>query len=410
LKVCPGHEFDFQAHATRLFGQLPLHPEVGHFRAMYVGYACDQSVRVACQSGGLVSSLLIYLLQRGDIDGAAVTRWSRSDPLTPETVVARTPEEILEAAGSKYCPVPAAGIARRILASNGRFAFVGTPCQVHAIRKAEAVIAPLGKSIVLHLGLFCLNVMNLHFPSHMLAKIGLHRREVRRLVYRSKEWRGWPCDMRVTAKDGSVYDLDGHFSRLDPRAFFNPWRCSLCPDKLNEFSDISFGDCRIARHYGVDALPMAFYDNNPGKSDVIARTALGDGILQQAVADRIITLEPTGWDDILRSTGVSDKKLGLAGFSALARLTGRGVPRYHVAFSPMSRKKRVEARLTFPLTVLMSCHFLISDALSAFGWYRRCLRLAPHMLMRLISLVRDTLSSNRRMQRSELIADYSTKR
>jgi len=125
-----------------------------------MGYATDHSMRWTGQSGGLVTALLVFALEEGLIDGAVVTRMSKSDPLSPETVVAESKKEILNASKSKYCPVPLNVAVKEVLKKNGKYAIVGIPCQIHGIRKLEMIESKLKNKIILHLGLFCSHTLS----------------------------------------------------------------------------------------------------------------------------------------------------------------------------------------------------------------------------------------------------------
>ena len=63
LEVCPGHEMDIPRFARLIFSKLPARPEIGNFLQTYAGYATDDEIRCKSQSGGLISALLIYLLE-----------------------------------------------------------------------------------------------------------------------------------------------------------------------------------------------------------------------------------------------------------------------------------------------------------------------------------------------------------
>jgi coenzyme F420 hydrogenase subunit beta len=80
----------------------------------------------------------------------------KDKPLEPEPFIARTKEEIYEARGSKYCPVPCKPCNEEILkAPEGQmFAVVGLPCHIHGIRKAEQINKKLKERIVLLFGDF----------------------------------------------------------------------------------------------------------------------------------------------------------------------------------------------------------------------------------------------------------------
>ena len=54
------------------------------------------------QDGGVVSALLISLLEAGEIDGALVARESEEEPWKGEAYLATTPDEVRECAGSFY--------------------------------------------------------------------------------------------------------------------------------------------------------------------------------------------------------------------------------------------------------------------------------------------------------------------
>ncbi|MHC4519231.1 MAG: coenzyme F420 hydrogenase/dehydrogenase beta subunit N-terminal domain-containing protein, partial [Planctomycetota bacterium] len=137
LDVCPGRGVDFEAFTSTLMGDIPENVALGKYLGSYVGHAIDKDIRYRGASGGLVTALLVNALERGSIDGALVTRMRPAQPLEPKPFIARTKEEIILAARSKYCPVPAGVAVSKIFASKGRFAVVGLPCHIQGIRKAE---------------------------------------------------------------------------------------------------------------------------------------------------------------------------------------------------------------------------------------------------------------------------------
>ncbi|MGH9092559.1 MAG: coenzyme F420 hydrogenase/dehydrogenase beta subunit N-terminal domain-containing protein, partial [Acidimicrobiales bacterium] len=66
-------------------------------------YSCRVGERIAgVQDGGFVSALLIGLIEAGHIDGALVARPSTTEQWKGEAFVARTPQEVVDSAGSFY--------------------------------------------------------------------------------------------------------------------------------------------------------------------------------------------------------------------------------------------------------------------------------------------------------------------
>jgi len=408
LQVCPGHEFDFARLTQGLFGRQPEHVEIGHFRALYAGYATDPELRKRTQSGAMISALLIFMLEMGMIEGAVVTRWKADAPLSTETFIAGTPEEVLSAALSKYVPVPASEIIAELLKRDGRYAFVGTPCQMHGLRKAETLFPQLREKIAVHMGLHCVGVFNKHFPEDMLARLGLQRSELARFIFRSKEPWGWPCHMRIEARDGRIWNIRGQYSRLAPRPYYTPYRCLLCFDKLNELADITFGDCRVPRHYGVTRLTDAGRPDNLGKSDIIVRTEEGEAVLSVATAHGVVELGLTSLQEIRETTAVSGKKLGVNTYALLARIVGRNVPKYDVRYLPSKPLQRWLSLFMTPVSLAASSVLGLSCQLAGWCFFHVLLRRIPLRVLRLITALRHHLTSYGLLRGAELAVRYSS--
>lgn len=397
LRVCPGYEVDLPGLQNRLFNELPTHPEIGNFLSTYAGYAGDEAIRRKSQSGGIVSALLIHLIESGRITGAIVTRWSKHDPLLPETYIARSREEILDAVGTKYCSVPVAAMMKQILAEEGKFVVVGVSCQIHALRKAAELWPELKQKILAYFGLHCLCVFNWHFFDFIFAKGGITRDEVKHFEYRSKEWRGWPGDMRIETHSGRVINISLLHSKLTPKLYFTPWRCIICPDKLNELSDISLGDSHIARVRD---------QQKRGQSDIICRTPVGKAILEEAVAANRIHLQPTTWQELLKTTGVSEKKLALVNLNMFCHLFRMSFPIYHVSYYPHSRIQGVIFALLHPLSLVNSSLSFLFPSLTKHRWFQRLLQLCPLKVLLIITLAYKKTANHNLFRHSELVAVY----
>lgn len=393
LQVCPGYELSF-AHLTQtLFGTQPENVAIGPYRALYAGHATNPELRKRTQSGGMISALLNFMLKQGMIDGAVVTRWKADDPLVTETFIASTQKDVLSAALSKYIPVPVNEIFAELSRRKGRYAFVGTPCQIHGIRKAEALLPWLREKIALHIGLHCLGVFNKHFPKDMLVRMGVERKELKHFIFRSKQPWGWPCHMHIEALDGRRWNIPGKYSRLATRPYYTPYRCSLCFDKLNELADITFGDCRIPRHYGVKKLADAYRPDNLGKSDVIIRTEQGENALKAAIDHGVVDVDPSTPDEIVTTTKVIEKKLGVNSYSLKARIRGRPVPKYDIRFVPRSISRRFLLCFLTPLSLATSSILAFSNSMTGCKVFHRMMRRIPLRVLRVITGLLDKINS-----------------
>ena len=336
FKVCPGHEVDFKGLNLEIFGKEPDDILIGNYLNCYVGHATDYDIRYNSASGGLITALLIFALEEGLIDGALVTRMKKDKPLEPEPFIARTREEIIEARGSKYCPVPANVALKEILeADEGeRFAVVGLPCHIQGVRKAEQVNTKLREKIVLHLGLFCINVQSTHATELLLHKLGIKRENVKKINYRGQ---GWPGGMNIWLKDGTIKFIKTGEYYDELFGAFKPRRCLLCWDHAAEFSDISFADAWHEKD-----------KDNIGLSIIISRNNKADEILQKMVNNGIIKLSKITDEEVKKSQSyMSFKKRDFRARIALAKLLGKKTPYYNINFQKSPTNAYISAVLLY---------------------------------------------------------------
>jgi coenzyme F420 hydrogenase subunit beta len=147
---------------------------IGHVHESYTARV-DPTIEGA-QDGGVVSALLISLLEAGEIDGALVARESASEPWKGEAFLATTPEEVRECVGSFYNQTLALAhvdFAGYDLPPNPRVAVVGTPCEIEGIRAMQARPWTWGSSrleaITLTIALLCTKSFN--YEKLMLEEI-----------------------------------------------------------------------------------------------------------------------------------------------------------------------------------------------------------------------------------------------
>jgi coenzyme F420 hydrogenase subunit beta len=329
VKCCPGHTVNLERINSEVFGKQPKDGLLGNYLGCYIGHSNDNNIRYNASSGGMVTQLLIFALEKGIIDGALVSRMRKDQPLQPEPFIARTKEEILSASKSKYCPVPSNAALREIMANEGKFAVVGLPCHIHGIRMAEANIKGLKDKIVLHVGLLCSHTTNFMGTEFLLRKFKIDKSEVMHINYRGK---GWPGFMSIQLKDGRNFDMPfirnwNAYWNVFSGFLFTPIRCIMCPDQSNESSDISAGDAWLPE----------LKHNTIGESVIITRTAIAEEILALMKSSRIISIKRIPSDKIKESQAFSlnFKKENLSGRLSILTMFGKKIP--NINPKPQSR-------------------------------------------------------------------------
>jgi coenzyme F420 hydrogenase subunit beta len=218
-------------------------PPIGLIRDLVSAQTTNPTVGERCTDGGVVTSLLLHLLDNHMIDGALV---SKSDgPFHRGPMLATSGEEVVSASGSHYDESfsiaelgsqystysPAMQELKSLRKrSIDRVAMVGTPCQIHTVRKMQVLGIIPSDVIKYYFGLFCME--NFSFSDiqlrHLEKQYGFDLTQV--IKVNVKE------DFFIYLKNGRVIHIP--FEEIDTIA--RP-ACLVCPDFSAEFSDISFG-------------------------------------------------------------------------------------------------------------------------------------------------------------------------
>lgn len=300
LQACAGHAFDFPDYTKIIFPDSPhFHPFIGPYHQLSIGHANDETIRGMAASGGILSAILIWLLENNRIDGVVCLKMSEQKPWLTEAFIATTRDEIVAAAQSKYIISSVNEILPAMQAFDGLLAYVGLPGQVQSIRKLQNMQHPSVRNIRYIFGPFYGNT--LHFSSirsFMAAHGEKDHTQINKLWFRYGEW---PGRMRIETRSGRVVELPKfHANYLIP--FHILKNSLLCTDLTNEFTDIS----------GGDAWAPVYEERGKGFSMVIARSAAGQQIIGEMAAAGWITLWPLPENEAIHmhSHGYDLKKRG----------------------------------------------------------------------------------------------------
>ncbi|WP_210438706.1 Coenzyme F420 hydrogenase/dehydrogenase, beta subunit C-terminal domain [Nocardioides xinjiangensis] len=267
VDACPGRAL---SHPPGLLDDAPFRGEWGPILGLYECWSTDSDLRHRGSSGGVVSALAAHAVDAGFAVGALQVRASRTDPLRNETVLNRTCEDIVAAAGSRYAPASPCERLDLVEEAEGPCVVVGKPCDVAAARRAAAARPRLEERVAVTLGIFCAGTPSTEATVEAIERLGVDPAEVTRVDYRGE---GWPGEFRVetTAGDRASMSYAEAWGGLTKK---RQWRCLVCPDHTGEFADLSVGDpwYRPVR------------DGEAGRSLVVLRTERGRDLLESAFA------------------------------------------------------------------------------------------------------------------------------
>jgi len=188
------------------------------------------------QWSGIVTSLGALLLEQGIVDGVIVTKAAPGTRWAPLPFRPARPAEVRASAGNKPCLSPSLEIIDEVRAAGlKRIAFIGTGCQVHALRVLEA---ELGIDQLYVIGIPCTD--NTAYPD-LMRFLSVASKSPETVVHHE-----FMQDFRVHLRheDGHVekinfVDLD--VSKLGGERGVFPAACLSCFDYQNGLSDLTIG-------------------------------------------------------------------------------------------------------------------------------------------------------------------------
>lgn len=250
VKVCPGDEFDVVDAFKKRFGSdYDFTNTHGEFIEGLVAHSSDPMIQERSTSGGLVTAILLHLIDKGEIDGAVVIASDPTHIWKGRPIVARNRESILDAMKSKYAITPTNAAFAEIRTIPGRYALVGLPCQIHGYIKAAELDPRLKERVVLTIGLFCHAAIEHEAFRVIWNSLGQLGTRAVKYISRVGKHPGTP---HIELDDGTQHPV--YFGRkrgYRPSSIeminivyrlYTPTRCMTCFDASAEFADIAVGD------------------------------------------------------------------------------------------------------------------------------------------------------------------------
>jgi len=286
---------------------------LGLYRRIVAARARDPEIMKRCQDGGIVTTLLLYALDSGVIDGALVVG---RDNWTPVAYIAKTRDEIIRASGTKYGVVPVLKVLRAAVVDHGlsRICVVGSPCHIQSVRYLKYKGLPLASSVKLTLGLFCRE--NYEYAC-IAEKIEAKGADINRV------------DKLDVSHEFNIYVAGNKLSfPITEAKSCVPRQCLVCQDFAAELADVAIGSTGSAE----------------GWSTVIIRTKEGEKVFAGMVEEGLVETKDIG--DIVDVREIAGRKKEKAKQTEeTLRLKKRGLTKKEIADILGITEERVSHRL-----------------------------------------------------------------
>lgn len=244
-------------------------PYLGKYITCVSARSTDKEILEKAQDGGIATTLMVYALEQGIIDGAIVAG-EGDHPWEPRPFVAMSREDILKARGSKFNISPQIACLKEATRSFGldKVGVTGVCCQLQAVRKAQLYpinMRDVPGKVALAVGLFCM----VNFPYTSIQALvedhaGQSLSSVKKM--RIKKGKFW-----VYTERGNVVTVP-----LEVTHKYEQPGCHVCLDFVSNLGDISTG----------------YVGSTDGWSTVFVRTKIGNDVWSKAVAAGMIETKP----------------------------------------------------------------------------------------------------------------------
>ncbi|TCT18735.1 Coenzyme F420 hydrogenase/dehydrogenase, beta subunit C-terminal domain [Thiobaca trueperi] len=203
----------------------------GIYRAQYAARLRQPNPKA--QWSGMVTALGARLLEQGRVEAVITTGAAPGSRFKAQPILARTPEEVLATAGNKPCLSPNLSLLDAVREQGiKRLAFIGTGCQVHALRGVEA---ELGLERLDVIGIPCSDNVTYADLKYFLTQIS---RSPDTVVHHEfmQDFSLW-----LRHENGKVERVNYVDFPMDKLHGVFPSACLSCFDYPNSLSDLTIG-------------------------------------------------------------------------------------------------------------------------------------------------------------------------
>ena len=320
LKVCPALGTRLEPSGAEYDKLGGVAEGVGPILEVWEGHATDPETRFQGSSGGALTALSRYAIERGGMHGVLHVSSDPENPLINRTVMSRTHDQLLANTGSRYAPASACDGLGKIEEAPGPCVFIGQPSEVAALRKAQKLRPDLDRNVGVALSFFCAGSPSTQGTTELLESKGIDPAQVERLRYRG---RGWPGMFAVWLKGKAEPVLEMTYA--ESWGFvqaYRPWGVQIWPDGCGEHADVSCGD-----PWYREVRP-----GEPGDSLIVVRTEAGRRLVQGAMEHGYLKVTPADARRVADSQrGLVNKKGAVWGRIMSMRLLGLPTPE-HVGY------------------------------------------------------------------------------
>jgi len=273
---------------------------IGYYKSLFVGHVVEGDYRKKASSGGMGTWIFKELLEKKIIDGVIHVKKNTdaTSPILFKYEVSRTIEEIQAGAKTKYYPVELSRVLELIKQNEGKYAVVGIPSFIKAVRLLSLHDHIIKERIVLTVGLICGHQKSSKFAEFMGWQVGINPGDLKEIDFRYK-LDNCPADSYAIKMIGEINgesktiirpkdELKGQNWGL---GYFKALSSDFTDDVFNETADIVVGDAWLPE----------YTEDSEGNNIIIVRNPTIDKLLTDAMQEKKLSMNEVGVQKIFDS-------------------------------------------------------------------------------------------------------------
>ncbi|KJH71447.1 coenzyme F420 hydrogenase [Aliterella atlantica CENA595] len=317
LAVCPfsGVSDNEDRIGQELFSEnCQYHHKIGYYLANYAGFVSEKDFRQHGSSGGMGTWIINELFNQDLIDAVIHVHGqkpSATDPMLFRFQISDSVDKIRAGAKSRYYPIEMSEVLDLVRKRPGRYAIVGVPCFIKAVRLLAKHDPIIGESIRFCIGLVCGHLKTTRFADMFAWQCGVKPGHLLAINFRKK----------IPNQDANRYGIEvvsnqdnqeikttksnhDFYGYLWGHGFFKYQACDYCDDVIAETADIVVGDAW---------LPQYVKDSD-GTNVVVVRNPLIQTLIESGIASGRLNLDSINADEVAKSqdAGLRHRRDGLA--------------------------------------------------------------------------------------------------
>ena len=155
------------------------------------GFSMDEEIRYRGSSAGLATAIGLYCVEKAGMHGVLHIGADPDAPVRNRTFLSVDRAGLLGRTGSRYSPASPCDGLGRIETAPAPCVFVGKPCDVAGLRKAQSLRETLDRRVGIAIGIFCAGTPSTGGPSISSASRGSNRARSRKSGTGAKGGPAW---------------------------------------------------------------------------------------------------------------------------------------------------------------------------------------------------------------------------